>query len=175
MKNHITKKTSILSFLVMTILTSSPQSAFADADRGTNSTSVMLKLSALVGEVISIRISPKGDYSNLDLTATSIDLPVATVYESSNSYTGYLLKARSENGSRIRNINSSVSVPYSLKYGGASGVSLSQEDKVIREETTGGIINTSGKEVSISFTGVPANNLVSGLYNDIITFTIESR
>lgn len=137
--------------------------------------SATLNLSAIVNEAVSIRISPKENVTNLDLHTTQVDVPVATVYETSNSSTGYIVKARSENNSRIKSANSENGVPYFIKYGGSESVSLSQMDKVLKEENVGGIHSSIPREVSLSFKGVPATSLVSGIYNDVITFTIESK
>lgn len=168
-KNGISK----ISLRVLIGLMASISSSLALASG--NIKSETLVLSAFVNEVVSIKISPKGNYSNLDLSSTSIDLPVATIYESSNSSSGYFIKARSENNSTIKSVNGSVSIPYSIKYGGNEGVSLANQDKIIKNSTSTDVVNSAGSEVSISFKGVPATKLVSGLYNDIITFTIESR
>lgn len=139
------------------------------------SKSATLTLSAKVNEAVSIRISAKENVTNLDLHTTQVDVPVATIYETSNSSTGYTVKARSENNSKIKNANSENGVPYFIKYGGGESVSLSQIDKTLKEENVGGIHSSIPREVSLSFKGVPATSLVSGIYNDVITFTIESK
>lgn len=166
LKKHFFKTMAISSALIASV---------GLAAEVTSSKSGTLTISAFVEEVISIRIAAKMSKSKLDLSITQTDLPVATVVETSNSSTGYIVKARSENNSNIKNINGNGAVPYTLKYGGGDSVLLSQSDKILREENLGGIYSSQEKEVTISFKGSPLSSLASGLYNDVITFTIESK
>lgn len=134
-----------------------------------------LTISALVEELVSISITPKGNYSNLDIHTTQTDVPVATVFESSNSSKGYIVKARSENNGQIKNLSGGDSVVYHLKYGGSVPFNLSQTDQVLSDQSVGGVFSSAGKDVTISFQGMPATKLSSGTYRDIITFIIESK
>ena len=139
------------------------------------STTATLTISAHIQELISISITPIGNYSNLNVNSTQIDVPVATIYESSNSSNGYLIKARSVNNGKIQNTASTDNIPYMLRYGNGGAVQLTSNDQIMREQNIGGTYNAVNKDVTISFQGIPATNLKSGAYNDVITFTIESK
>lgn len=159
------KKVIIISFILMNYVSNSKA----------QSTVATLTISALINEIITISITPLGNYSNLNVNTTQVDVPVATIYESSNSSNGYLVKARSVNNGKIQNTSGGDNVPYMLRYGGGGAVQLSNSDQVMREQNIGGTYNSVNKDVTISFLGVPATNLKSGTYNDVITFTIESK
>jgi len=160
-----------IALVVLMISSISVSSTFAESRPSTAS----LTLTAIVNEVVTLAITPKGDYSNLDVHNSQTDIPVATVYETSNSNKGYLVKARSENNSYIRNLNGNDGVHYSLKYGGGPAFSLSTNDQTLSEKTEGGVYNSAPKDVTISYQGVPQTYLSAGVYRDIITFTIESK
>lgn len=138
-------------------------------------TTAQITLSAFVNELVSISITPIGNYSNLNISKTQVDIPVATVYESSNSSNGYLVKARSENNGKIQSSSSEDNVPYILRYGGRSAIKLTNSDQTMREQVIGGTYSSINQNVTISFLGIPEANLKSGTYNDVITFTIESK
>jgi hypothetical protein len=138
-------------------------------------TTASITLSALVNEIISMSITPAGNYSNLNVSETQVDTLVATIYETSNSSNGYLVKARSENSGKIQSTKGADSVPYYMRYAGGGALKLSTSDQTVREQTLGGIYNSSNKSVTISFQGVPVTSLGSGIYKDTITFTIESK
>jgi len=169
---HSLKRAEVKTMFFVSIMSLVSSMTYAESVLTKSAT---LTLSAVVNEAVSIRISPKENVTNLDLHTTQVDIPVATIYETSNSSTGYVVKARSENNSKIKNANSDNGVPYFIKYGGGESVSLSQIDKTLKEENVGGIHSSVPREVSLSFKGVPATSLVSGIYNDVITFTIESK
>lgn len=137
--------------------------------------SATLLLSAIVNEIIAISIAPSANNSNLNVSENQIDLLVATIYESSNSSNGYLVKARSENNGKIQSVKGKDNIPYSLRYAGGGALRLSNSDQTIREQSLGGVYTASSKSVTISFQGVPISNLSSGNYSDMITFTIESK
>jgi hypothetical protein len=149
-------------------------SNFISIGQASNTTST-ITLSAYVNELISISITPAGNYSNLNINENQIDALVATVFESSNSSNGYLVKARSGNGGKIQNTLGSDNIPYYVRYAGGGAVRLSDVDQTVREQRVGGVYSANSKNVTISYQGVEATKLKSGTYNDIITFTIESK
>ncbi len=165
LENTNLRSFKVLSFLMMSLMSFNMMAG----------NTVHLTISGIVDEVITLSISPKGDYSNLDLHSTQIDVPVATIYESSNSSKGYIIKARSENSSQIKNVSGEDAVPYYLRYGGGPQMALTNQDQAIKEQSIGGLYSSVGKDVTISFKGIPATHLNSGIYRDVITFTIESR
>ena len=156
----------ILMVSVLSLLTSR---AYA------SSTTATVTLSALINEMVSISITPAGGNGNLNVNTSQVDVPVATVYENSNSANGYLVKARSENNGKIQSTQGADNIPYYIRYGGGTSLKLSDNDQTVKEQNIGGVYNSVNKDITISFQGVPATNLRSGSYRDIITFTIESK
>ncbi len=162
LKNFINKKLLLLTIVLFTQVLNAQQTT-------------SLTISGYVDEVVNLSITPKGEYGRLNLHSDSVDLPIATIFESSNASKRYLVKARSENNSKIKNADGDEHIPYHMKYGQGPLMVLSQTDQIIKDQSVGGLYSSSGKVVSISFKGVAATTLTSGLYKDTITFTIESR
>jgi hypothetical protein len=134
-------------------------------------TSGTLLLKGQVGQVLSILVTPETIAATLPLDVSQTDTKVATVNEKSNSSTGYKVTVSSANlGSLIRT-GGSEAFPYSLKYNG-SAVDLSAPQ--IFSNPSAASVNVD-KDVSISYTGVPAENMVAGEYVDTVTFEIAAN
>ena len=134
-----------------------------------------LYLQGQVEPVLSVEVIEKDNAANLDLHTTQTDLHVANVVEKSNSYAGYQIFVRSENGGNlIHEGGASVDkVTYTVGYG-----DLNQQipaNDTLAAETNSTQIDNKSRKVLVSYTGRAAEEMVSGTYSDTLTFTIQSK
>lgn len=136
-------------------------------------TSATLMLSGVVLEKFSLELSAiSGVYDNLDLSASPVDLQVATVNEKSNSLNGYKILISSSNAGKL--VNSTVgSLDYSLTYDGQS-VPLQTTAVLAKSITVAGAYNNTSS-VNVTYTGKPVEELPAGSYADTVTFTIQAN
>lgn len=148
--------------LALTLATLTSTAAFS-------ATTATLLLKGTIAPLLNISVTPESVSSALDLTATQTNTKVATVQEKSNSSTGYKVTISSQNLGVLKN-NTSTFV-YSLAY---DGIALNLASPVTKTYSASAAV-TSNKNVNISYTGVPADQLVAGDYTDTITFTIAAN
>jgi len=166
------KRTTLVSTVLALIVAIAAQSnAFA-------LTSANLHLQGTVDTLVSISVTSAPSASSLDLHNSASNLKVADVQEFSNSSTGYQVTLVSANAGNLRNTSASGEVikdfTYSATYNG-SAVQLSQSPQQITLFQSP--INdpvTFTKEFTISYTGIPQNQLPSGVYQDDLTFEIAA-
>lgn len=128
-----------------------------------------LLLKGIVAETLSINVAPETIAVNLPLDVSQVDTKVATVTEISNSDTGYKVTISSANLGYLKLTTGSATFPYQMKYG-TSNVDLANSSVFINN--TVGPVNVN-KDVTISYTGVPAAQMQEGEYADTVTFVIE--
>lgn len=133
-----------------------------------------MTLSGTVPITIDISVTPEaGVATNLNLTVSQSNLLVGTVYESSNSASGYKVSAKSANGGQIK--NGSAYITYSFTYDGVSGSFPSANtDVTVKTQSAAGLYSSVPSEFRISYTGVPSISMPPGNYSDTITFTLEN-
>lgn len=136
---------------------------------GICATSGTLLLKGQVASLLSISIAPESVATALDLTTTQSNTKVASVQEKSNSSTGYKVTISSQNLGVLK--NGQHSFVYSLSY---SNQALNLSSPVTQTNSASAAV-TVNKDVKISYTGVPAEELVAGDYTDTITFTIAAN
>ena len=153
-------KRSLMTLAALVITTSS----FA-ATTGT------LLLKGQVGQVLSITVTPTAIATTLPLDVTQNDTKVATVNERSNSITGYKVTVSSANQGKLVRTNGSEVFSYNLKYGGQTANLGSPQTF---STGTAAAVNVN-KDVTISYTGVPAENMLAGEYTDTVTFVIAAN
>lgn len=136
---------------------------------GVCATSGTLLLKGQIAQAVSIAVTPESVASALDLTTTQSNTKVATVQEKSNSSTGYKVTVSSQNLGVLK--NNQHSFVYSLSY---NGLALNLASPVTQTNSASSAV-TVNKDVKISYTGVPADQLVAGDYTDTITFTIAAN
>lgn len=136
---------------------------------GFAATSGTLLLKGQIAPLLSIAVTPESVASALDLTTTQSNTKVATVQEKSNSNTGYKVTISSQNLGVLK--NSLHTFVYSLSY---NGQALNLASPVTQTNSSSAAV-TVNKNVNISYTGVPADQLVAGDYTDTITFTIAAN
>jgi len=151
--------------LLTTILALASVSSFA-------ATSGNLLLKGTVPALLSIDVSAEALAASLPLDTTQTDSKVATINEKSNSNTGYKVNITSSNaGSLVHESVSSSFITYALSYDG-SAVDLVNGDEFVFGTSSSVDVN---KDVDISYTGVPHENLIEGEYTDTVTFAISAN
>lgn len=150
----------IISAIALTAITTSSFAA----------TSGTLLLKGTIAPILSIDVTPEAIASTLDLTASPSNLKVATVQEKSNSNTGYKVTISSANLGVLKN-GSDDSVTYTMTYDNLA-VDLASPDTQTHSAAAAVAVN---KDVKISYTGRPQEELVAGDYSDTITFTIAAN
>ena len=153
-------KTALIALTALTLSTTT----FA-------ATSGTLLLKGQVGQVLSILVTPEAIAATLPLDQSQVDTKVATVNEISNSNTGYRVTISSANLGNLLRSGGSELFAYSMKYNG-SAVDLAAPDTF--SNSTAASVNVD-KDVLISYTGVPAANMVAGEYSDTVTFEIAAN
>ncbi len=153
-------KRSLIALAVLAMTTSS----FA-------ATSGTLLLKGQVGAVLSILVTPETIAATLPLDVSQTDTKVASVNEKSNSSTGYKVTISSANLGNLKRTSGTELFPYTLSYDGAA-VDLSAAD--VFSNPSAAAVNVD-KDVAISYTGVPAENMVAGEYSDTVTFEIAAN
>lgn len=136
-----------------------------------SATTANLLLKGNVPEILNISVTPESVAANLALDTTQTDVKVATVNEMSNSNTGYKVTVESTNKGKLVRTNGTEEFAYNLKYHGSS---LNLAAPVVISNTAVAAVAVN-KDVTISYTGIEARNLVAGDYVDTITFTIAGN
>jgi hypothetical protein len=134
-------------------------------------TTATLNLRGTVGQVVDISLVAESDAQSLDLTTSASDKKVATVTEQSNSNVGYTVSVSSDNDGKLVHANGDA-FAYTLKYGGVDA-DLSNGGKVFSRSTTG--LTNDNYDAAVSYTGKAAATMVSGNYDDVVTFTISAN
>lgn len=130
-------------------------------------TSASLNLKGKVASILAISLVPESVALTLPLDITQTDTLVGTVNERSNSGTGYKVTITSDNAGNLKRTNGVEVFAYSLKY---NGTVLNLASPVV--EVHPAVAVDVFKSVSISYTGIPASQMIAGTYTDKVTFTI---
>lgn len=134
-------------------------------------TSGVLQLRGTVQARLSIELINDTNAGTLDLETTQSDFTVAQAREKSNSKTGYKVNISSTNaGELVSDEDPASTIAYTLKYDGTS-VDLSGDEFSYAYPTPG----NNDRDLQISYTGVPFEDLVEGTYGDDVTFTISAN
>jgi hypothetical protein len=134
-------------------------------------TSGTLLLKGTVPRLLSITVTPETVATNLPLDTTQANTKVAVVNEKSNSKTGYNVSVSSANqGKLVHESVTSSSINYTLRYAGqAVNLTAGQQFTYVASAAN------ANRDVDISYTGVPHENLIEGEYSDTVTFTIAAN
>ena len=131
-----------------------------------------LLLKGIVPRLVNITVTAETIAANLPLDTTQSNTKVATVNEQSNSNTGYKVTVSSANaGKLVHQSVASSNVAYTLRYNNAA-VNLASAQTITYSSSAS--VNAN-RNVDISYTGVPHENLIEGNYQDTITFTIAAN
>ncbi len=122
---------------------------------------------------VSIEVFPEAVATALDLSTTQSDLKVGSYKEKSNSFTGYRVTITSANLGKLKRTDGSDVFPYTLKYDGTT-LSLSTTAGTTYERWYFWPVSIT-RDLTISYTGKPAEQMAAGTYADIITFEIAAR
>lgn len=130
-------------------------------------TSANLNLKGKVNSILSISVAPETIATNLPLAISQTNTLVAVVNEKSNSGTGYKVTITSANAGNLKRNNGTEVFPYVLSYDG-SALSLSSSVTQVHGIAAVDLL----KDVAITYTGVPAAEMIAGVYSDTVTFSI---
>lgn len=130
-----------------------------------------LLLKGSVAPKLSIEVTPEAIASTLPLDISQTNTIVASVREKSNSNTGYKVTISSSNLGNLKRSSGTELFPYTLKY---NNVALNLASPVVNSHPSASSVNVT-KDVAISYTGVPAEDMVAGDYTDTVTFTIAAN
>jgi hypothetical protein len=134
-----------------------------------------LTISGTVAPEISLSLSTN-TYTTLDILAGG-DHSVATATEVCNDLDGYKIYGYSVNGSQLENqANTAVKTAYSVKYDGASAVTLGQGSaaKVILK-SSGALTASADYDSSIVIDVTSMPTAPAGVYQDTITLQIVAN
>ncbi len=144
-------------------------------------TATLTLTATAIGRTIAIMLSADPVASNLPLSISQTDLTVATAFESSNSNTGYRIKARSLNGGFLKHAlaggspGANQKINYSLKYGGSTlTLSPANTDTTVKT-VSAGIYNSNSSVITLSYTAPSMGTVNAGTYSDVLTFTVEAQ
>lgn len=137
-----------------------------------SATTGSLLLQGIVPAVRSVTVTPETVASTLDLATTQTNLKVATINEKSNSVFGYKLTITSVNLSNLKRTTGVEVFPYTIKYNGVSAPVTSVSGYSVNSNSFPTNVN---KDLTISYTGVPAEQMTEGTYTDTLTFTISAQ
>lgn len=134
-----------------------------------------ITISGTVAPELSLSLSTSS-YSNLDIVNGG-DHTVATATEVCNDLDGYKVYGYSANGSQLENQdNTDVQTSYTLKYGGASAVTLGSSDANKVELKDSGALSASVSHDSSVVVDVNAfSNAPAGVYQDVVTLQIVAN
>ncbi len=134
-------------------------------------TSGTLNLKGKVNEKLSILVTPEAVALTLDLEVSANDLKVASVNEKSNSNSGYKISISSANLGKLIRTGGAEEFPYSIKYD-SQVIDLVNGDEIVHSSA---VVADVDNDVLISYTGIPAEDMVAGNYKDTITFQISAN
>lgn len=132
-----------------------------------------LVMQGTVLKKISLEVTPAAAASTLNLAVSQTDLVVASVNEKSNSKTGYKVTVTSANLSKLKITDGPDILSYTMKYND-SAVDLSTSLGTTFTNPAASSVNAD-KDVKISYTGVSAELMIEGVYDDTVTFTIAAN
>lgn len=131
-------------------------------------------LQGKVSSRVSIEVFPEAIATALDLSTTQSDLKVASYREKSNAIlSGYRVTITSANLGKLKRTDGADVFPYTLKYDGTT-LNLSTTSGTTYERWHIFPVSLL-RNLTISYTGKPAEQMVVGTYTDTITFEIAAR
>ena len=120
-----------------------------------------------VPQVLSIAVTTETIATSLPLDTSQTNTKIATVQEKSNSQTGYKVTISSANQGKLVRTGGSEQFAYSMSYNNAT-LNL----VLTNPASSAASVN---KDVRITYTGVPNEQMVAGDYVDTLTFTIAAN
>jgi hypothetical protein len=146
---------------------------FTVATPSFSATSGIFLLRTQVPRRVSISIAPVSVASALDLSTTQTNLKVANATAMSNSKTGFKVTFTSANLGKLKRVTGAEVFPYSMKVGGLDVGLTTASGTTFNVDQTAPV--TVSRDITISYTGKPAETMVEGTYLDTVTLTIAAR
>jgi hypothetical protein len=130
-----------------------------------------LILKGVIPSILSITITADPLATTLALNTTQSNTKVATVQEKSNSSSGYKITIDSTYNGKLVRAGGTEYVAYTMTYGGQN-VDLTTNYEITNLASAA---VSNNKDIKISYTGIPEDQLVAGSYGDTVTFTISAN
>lgn len=124
-----------------------------------------------VPQVLSVAVTTETIATSLPLDTSQTNTKIATVQEKSNSQTGYKVTISSTNQGKLVRTGGSEQFAYSMSYNNAT---LNLNSSVVLTNPASSAVSVN-KDVRITYTGVPNEQMVAGDYVDTLTFTIAAN
>lgn len=139
-----------------------------------------ITLTGTVDGILTISVTPDAVASNLNLSTSQTDLPVAVIVERSNRAAGYTVTLESANAKALGSDaallqgsgSNTATLAYTMKYGGQD-VLLLNGQALITDTTQITTAQGVSKTLSISYTS--DGDLMEGEYSDTLTLTIAAK
>ena len=133
-----------------------------------------LVISGVVTAVNDLLIAPTPEATTLNITGGETGRLVAAVQETSNSLTGYNIKMRSANASKlVHGTDPSKSTAYTISYDSGAAVSLTTSDQIVKNISSLTGLTTVSSNVNVNVTAYPL--APAGTYSDTITISIAAN
>jgi spore coat protein U-like protein len=138
-----------------------------------------LTLSGTVSRTVSISVTPENNYNSLDLVGGETEKAVAIINERSNDKAGYTVAitsigAGSTSQAQLRPVTpgNPDTIPYSLKYGGAT-VAFNLGHATLT--STSGRTSGAGTNIVLAVTIPSAGGVTADTYSDTLQLTIQGN
>jgi len=134
-----------------------------------------LTLSGSVAAVNSIVIAPNGsNNTSLNIAVGETGKLVATISETSNSSTGYIIQISSSNGGELRHsVDPNKKTTYTVKYGSGSYGTVSTTPTTVKTVASLSALTSTDSDLLVNVVAAP--NAVQGSYSDTINLAIVAQ
>ncbi len=154
--------------VLMTLMVSLLSSMSMAATTGT------LLLEGTVADNTSIQVLPNGSNLTLDIVNGESNKLVGTAKEISNNLAGYKILMKSLNGGKLKHTTlTSVETTYKLGYDGATTVSPTTTDVVVKTVNSLSGLTEVISDLRVDVTALPT--APTGVYKDTVTLTIQAQ
>ncbi len=135
-----------------------------------------------MAQIVDLYADREPGIRSLDLTATATNFLIATVFERSNSFTGYTVTVQSVNlaadlsgatGPFFAHTTASDTLDYSLTYGGAPVAGWAGGSATLTDSAATTAPEWIDRELRISYSG--SSTLAAGDYEDRLVITITAK
>lgn len=130
-----------------------------------------LNIKGTVAESCSVSLVETIDASTVDILAGESGIKVATVTETCNRQAGYSIFMTSQNGGKM--MSGANSVPYTMAYFNTSYKTITSVPLMMKTVSNLTGKTTATSDILITVIGQP--NMLSGVYTDTITISIQGN
>jgi hypothetical protein len=133
-----------------------------------------LIISGTVAAVNDLSITPSVNAMSLNIISGEVSKQIGLATETSNSLSGYKIRMRSLNGSKLAHtVDNSKNTDYTISYNNGNYVNLSMSDQDVKNVSSLNGLTTQTSDIKINV--VPYPNAPSGVYSDTVTISIVAN